>query len=79
MIGWKLVREQDGITVQRKLIGGDGVATISRSPVADLSSFRYACVKAEGVLRASPKQILQLFEDNTRYPLAYYRQVRHLQ
>lgn len=52
--GWDLIRSQDGISVMRKFMGSSA------------QSFKYACVRAEGVLRASPAQILSLFEDNTR-------------
>eukprot|EP01041_Mallomonas_annulata_P000572 gene572-1101_t len=55
--GWQLIRSQDGVSVFRKFIGGG---------VGGQSSFKYACVKAEGVMQASPKLILDLFEDNTR-------------
>jgi len=56
--GWQQIRSQDGVLVSRKFIGGGGGG--------QSQSFKYALVKAEGVVKASPKDILRLFEDNTR-------------
>eukprot|EP01039_Chlorochromonas_danica_P000263 gene263-282_t len=51
--GWKLIKSEDGYEVYRKFMG------------AGLGS-QFACVKAYGVIRAPPKKVLELFEDNTR-------------
>lgn len=53
--GWKLIREEDGYLVYRKMMGiGPGS--------------KYACVMCHGIINAPPKDVFALFEDNTRVP-----------
>jgi len=53
--GWEFVTETKGVRVHRKSL-----------PSMDGKLSKYCCVKASGVLAASPADILTLFEDNTR-------------
>lgn len=55
--GWEFVTETKGIKVHRKNL-----------PSMDGRVSKYCCVKASGVLDASPADILKLFEDNERVP-----------
>eukprot|EP00624_Nannochloropsis_granulata_P000143 evm.model.NODE_1050_length_13595_cov_28.766165.2 len=53
--GWEFVTETNGVRVHRKSL-----------PSMDGKLSKYCCVKATGILAASPADILTLFEDNTR-------------
>ena len=50
--GWKLIRQEDGYTVYRRMMEGLGS--------------QYACVMCSGVINAPPKDVYALFEDSTR-------------
>lgn len=50
---WKLIKTEDGYSVYRKFLG--------MGP-----SSQYACVMCNGVINAPAKDVLSLFEDNTR-------------
>jgi hypothetical protein len=51
---WKLIKTEDGYSVYRKFLGVG-------------PSSQYACVMCNGVINAPAKDVLSLFEDNTRY------------
>lgn len=53
--GWEFVTDTNGVRVHRKSL-----------PSMDGKLSKYCCVKATGILAASPADILTLFEDNTR-------------
>jgi hypothetical protein len=55
--GWEFVGETQGVRVHRKNL-----------PALDGRLSKFACVKATGVIDASPDTILRLFEDNLRVP-----------
>jgi uncharacterized protein YlxP (DUF503 family) len=55
---WKLIKSEDGYSVFRKFFG--------MGP-----SSQYACVMCHGVINAPAKDVLALFEDNTRYVVLY--------
>ena len=65
--GWMLVREEDGYVVYRKFLVGQGS--------------QYACVMCSGIIRAPPKDVFALFEDNTRVPEynSFYERGRDLE
>jgi hypothetical protein len=54
-LGWKLIKSEYGIDVYRKFMA---MGTFGS---------KYAMVKASGILSSSPKSVMELFEDNTRY------------
>jgi len=54
--GWKLIREEDGYVVYRKMMGSSGPGS------------QYACVMCSGIINSPPKDVFALFEDNTRVP-----------
>lgn len=55
--GWEFVGETHGVRVHRKNL-----------PALDGRLTKFACVKATGVIDASPETILALFADNVRVP-----------
>ena len=59
LIGWKLIKSEDGCDVYRKFLSG-GLGS------------QYACVKCMGIVNAPPKNVFDLFEDNTRYVLPFF-------
>ena len=52
--GWKHVRSENGVDVYRKFI--------NEGPFGS----KYACVKAIGVVQASPKSVLDILKDDSR-------------
>lgn len=55
LAGWRLVRQEGGISVYRRHMQGD----------SDQGS-RYACVKCHGEVRAAPDKVFELLTDETR-------------